>query len=112
MCFCVKLESSVLQDLLCKSARFDRSKIRLDQLKLVQIVFLQNFPTQAQAHMTCRVLCFALSIKGKTLTTFFGCCLCCVYESLVRSRGVCLHVLRVIKIKIDVERLVIVSVVA
>ena len=41
--------------------------------------------------VTCRVLCFALSIKGKTLTTFYCCCLCCVYESLVRSRGVCLH---------------------
>ena len=41
--------------------------------------------------MTCKVLCFALSIKGKTLATFYGCCLCCIYESLVRSRGVCLH---------------------
>ena len=30
VCLCVKLESSVLQDLLCKSARLDRSKIRLD----------------------------------------------------------------------------------
>ena len=95
MCFCVKLESSVLQDLLCKSARLNQSKIRLDRSKLVQIIFLQNFPTQAQvqaqAHMTCRVLCFALSIKGKTLTTFYGGCLCYMYEYLVRSRGVCLH---------------------
>ena len=41
----VKLESSVLQDLLCKSAWLDRSKIRFDQSKLVQVVFLQNFPT-------------------------------------------------------------------
>ena len=40
VCFCVKLESSVLQDLLCKFAWLNRSK-------LVQIVFLQNFPTQA-----------------------------------------------------------------
>ena len=40
VCLCVKLESSVLQDLLCKSARLDRSKIRLDQSKLVHIVFL------------------------------------------------------------------------
>ena len=91
VCFCVKLESRLLQDLLCKFARLDRSKIKLDRLKLVQIVFLQNFPTQAQAHMTCKVLCFALSIKGKTLATFYCCCFCCVYESLVRSRGVCLH---------------------
>ena len=91
MCFCVKLESSALQYLLCKSARLDQSKIRLDQSKHVQIVFLQIFPTQAQAHMMCRVLCFALSIKGKTLVTFYYCCLCCVCESFVRSRGVCLH---------------------
>ena len=45
----------------------------------------------AQAHMTCRVLCFALSIKGKTLATFYSCCLCFVCESLVKFRGVCLH---------------------
>ena len=42
----VKLELSVLQDLLCKSAWLNQLKIRLDQLNLVQIVFLQNFPTQ------------------------------------------------------------------
>ena len=48
VCFSVKLESSVLQDLLCKSAWLDRSRIRLDRSKLVQIVFLQNFPTQPQ----------------------------------------------------------------
>ena len=46
VCLCVKLESSVLQDLLCKSAWLDLSGIRLDRLKLVQIGFLQNFPTQ------------------------------------------------------------------
>ena len=40
VCLYVKLESSVLQDLLCKSAWLDRLKIRLDRLKLVQIVFL------------------------------------------------------------------------
>ena len=91
MCFCVKLESSVLQDLLFKSARLNRSKIRLDWSKLVQIVFLQNFLTQAQAHITCKVLYFALSIKRKNLATFYCCCLCYVCESLMRSRGVCLH---------------------
>ena len=46
VCLCVKLESSVLQDLLCKSTWLDRSRIRLDRSKLVQIIFLQNFPTQ------------------------------------------------------------------
>ena len=92
VCLYVKLESSVLQDLLCKSVWLDQSKIRLNRSKLVQIVFLQIFPTQAQAHMMCRGLCFALSIKEKTIATFYSCCLCCVYESLVRSRGVCLHI--------------------
>ena len=53
MCLCVKLESSVLQDLLCKSTKLDRSKIRLDKLKLVQIVFSAEFPTQPKP--ICRV---------------------------------------------------------
>ena len=53
--------------------------------------FSTDFSNLAQAHMTCRVLCFTLSIKGKTLATFSGCCLCCVCESLVRYRGVCRH---------------------
>ena len=34
VCLYVKLESSVLQDLLCKSACLDRSRIRLDQSKV------------------------------------------------------------------------------
>ena len=45
VCLYVKLESSVLQDLLCKFVWLDQSKIRLNRSKLVQIVFLQNFPT-------------------------------------------------------------------
>ena len=40
MCLYVKLESSVLQDLLYTSTWLDWSKIRLDRSKLVQIVFL------------------------------------------------------------------------
>ena len=43
VCLHVKLKLSVLQDLLYKFVKFDQSKIRLDWLKLVQIVFLQNF---------------------------------------------------------------------
>ena len=46
VCLCVKLESSVLQDIVGKSTWLDRSKIRLDRSKLMQIVFLQNFLTQ------------------------------------------------------------------
>ena len=91
VCLCVKLESSVLQDLLCKSARLNRSKIRLDRWKLVQIFFSTEFPTQPKPVWPCKVLCFTLSIKGKNLVMFCCCCLYCVYESLVRFRGVCLH---------------------
>ena len=49
VCFCVKLESSVLQNLLCKSAWLYRSRIRLDRSKLMQIVLLQNLPTQPKS---------------------------------------------------------------
>ena len=82
----------IIENYCSLSARLNRSKIRLNRSKLVQNVFLQIFPTQAQAHMTCMVLCFALSIKGKTIVTFLCCCLCCVCKSLVRSRGVYLHI--------------------
>ena len=83
VCLFVKLESSDCKIYLSKSTRLDRSKIRLDQSSLVQIIFLQKYSTQTQIH--------ALSIKGKSLAMFYSCCLCYVYESLVRSRGVCLH---------------------
>ena len=90
VCLCVKLESSVLQDLLCKSAWLDQSRIRLNRSKLVKIS--AEFFNSAQARLTSRVLCFALSIKGKTLAMFYSCYFCCVCESLVRSRGVRLHI--------------------
>ena len=48
VCLCVKLELSVLQDLLVKSTWLNQLRIRLDQLKVVHIVFLQNFPTQTK----------------------------------------------------------------
>ena len=48
VCLCVKLELSVLQDLLCKSVWLDRLRIRLNQSKLVQIIFLQNFSAQTK----------------------------------------------------------------
>ena len=86
VCLCVKLESSVLQDLLCKSAWLDQSiKAQVD-------FFSTEISNSAQARLTCRVLCFALSIKEKTLTSFLCCCLCCVYESLLKSKGVCLNI--------------------
>ena len=43
VCLFVKLDSSVLQDLLDKSARLDRSKIRLDRSNHVHIYFSAKF---------------------------------------------------------------------
>ena len=69
VCLCVKLESSVLQDLLCKSAWLDRSRISRS-IEAHADCFSAEFFNSAQALLTCRVLCFILSIKGKILTTF------------------------------------------
>ena len=66
----VKLESSNCKIYISKSARIDQLKIRLDWSNLMQIVFSAEFSNSAQAYMTCKVLCFASSIKGKTLATF------------------------------------------
>ena len=66
----VKLESSNCKIYISKSARIDQLKIRLDWSNLMQIVFSAEFSNSTQAHMTCKVLCFASSIKGKTLATF------------------------------------------
>ena len=46
VCSCVKLESSDCRIYWTKSARLDWSKIRLDRLNLMQIVFSIEFPTQ------------------------------------------------------------------
>ena len=64
--------------------------IELDWSNFMQIVFFcLQISNSTQAHMSCRVLCFALSIKGKTLATFRKVVvLCSVCESLMRSRGV------------------------
>ena len=53
--------------------------------------FFCRISNSAQDHITCRVICFALITKGKTLATFLCCWLCYACESLVRSRDVCLH---------------------
>ena len=46
ICFLCKVGIELLQDLLCKSAWLDRSRIRLDRSKVVQIDFSVEFPTQ------------------------------------------------------------------
>ena len=70
VCLCVKLKLSNCRKLLfnfCKALSIEnltRSiKTRAD------FYFCRIF-NSVQAHMTCRVLCFASSIKGKTIATF------------------------------------------
>ena len=46
ICFLCKVRIELLQDLLCKSTWLDRLRIRLDQSKVMQIVFSAKFPTQ------------------------------------------------------------------
>ena len=46
VCLCVKLELSDWKIYWTKFARLNRSKIRLDRLNLMQIVFSAEFPTQ------------------------------------------------------------------
>ena len=70
VCLFVKLESSNYRIYLSKSIRLDQSKIRLDQSNHVQIIFFAEFPTQPKLSLSCRVLYFTPSIKGKTLATF------------------------------------------
>ena len=45
ICLLGKVGIELLQDLLCISAWLDRSRIRLDRLKVVQIDFSAKFPT-------------------------------------------------------------------
>ena len=82
VCLFVKLKSSDCRIYLSKFARLDRSKIKLDRLNLVQIIFSTEFPTQPKPSLTCRVLYFTPSIKGKTLATFLRLLMCCVLNLL------------------------------
>ena len=69
--FYVKLESSCCR-IKCafRPGSIDRSLDWIDRISGIMF-FLQIFPTRPWPIKTCRVLCFALSIKGKTLATFF-----------------------------------------
>ena len=75
---------------LCKSSWLNRSKIRLDRSKLMQIFFCRIFqlnpsPFDVQGFM------FYLKYKRENSSHVLGCSLCCVCDSFVRSRGGCLH---------------------
>ena len=70
VCLSVSLNQVFCMNLLCKTARLDRSKVRLNQSKHAVPEFCRKVSNVAQAHMTCRVKCFTNRLKGKTLTTF------------------------------------------
>ena len=53
ICFFCKVGIELLQDLLCKSAWLNWSRIRLDQSKVVQFFFCR-ISNSAQARLTCR----------------------------------------------------------
>ena len=76
---------------MCNSDWLNRSRIKLNRSKVEQNVFFCRISNSALSHMTCRVLCFVLSIKGKPQPRFWGCSICCVCESFVKSRSGCLH---------------------
>ena len=89
--FYVKLESSYCR-IHCafRSGSIDRELNSIDR-KLCRLFFFCRISNSAQARVTYRVLCFVLSIKGKTLAMFWKCSICCVCESFVKSRDTFLH---------------------
>ena len=89
--FCVKLELSNCRKLLFNFCKARSIENQTQSIEDRTDCFSAEFSNSAQAHMTCRVLCFASSIKRETLATFQRLLICCVCESLVRSRGVYLH---------------------
>ena len=72
VCLCVKLESSNCRKLLINFYKARSIKNQSQSIKARADCFSTEFSNSAQAHMTCRFLCFALSIKGKTLAMFIG----------------------------------------
>ena len=91
VCLCVKLESSNCRKLLFNFCKARSIENQTRSTETCANCFFCSISNSAQAHMTCRVLYFALSIKGKTLSTFQRLLICCVCESLMRSRGIYLY---------------------
>ena len=90
VCLIVKLESSDCRNYWTKFARLDRSKIRFNRSKHVQIYFLQKFQFSPNP-FDLQGFVFYSKYKRKNLSyvlEVFG--VLCV-ESFVRSRGVYLH---------------------
>ena len=91
VCLCVKLELNNCRKLLFNFCKAWSIENLTQSIKTRADCFFCRISNSAQAHMTCRVLCFASSIRGKTLATFWRLLICCVCESLVRSRDVYFH---------------------
>ena len=92
VCVCVKLESRNCRKLIFNFCKAQSTENQSRSIETHADYFSTEFSNSIQAHMTCRFLCFVLSIKEKTLATFQKLLICYVCESLVRSRGVYLHI--------------------
>ena len=87
----VKLESSNCRKLLFNFYKARSIENYTQSIEPRVDYFFYRISNSTQTHMTCRILRFASSIKGKTLVTFYRLLICCVCEFLVRSRGVYHH---------------------
>ena len=99
--FVVKLEFNTKLFKKTDLVHFDRSKLRLDQSKIVPDIFLNRFSNSAlKSFNWFRFLIYPRYIR-ETLVTFLCCSYCGLCESLVRSlRRFPSHTLRVFKEKI------------
>ena len=83
------------------SVHFNRSKLRLDQSKIVSDVFLIRISNSALSVLISFGFLIYHRYIRETLATFLGCSYCGLCESLVRSlRRFPSHKLRVFKEKI------------
>ena len=92
ICVLCKVGIELLQNLLCNSVWLDQSRIRLDQSKLEQNVFFAEFFQLSPSPYNVQGFMFCLKYKRENPNHVFGCPLCCVCESFVRSRGGCLYI--------------------
>ena len=82
------------------SVHFNRSKLRLDQSKIVSDVFLIRISNSALSVLISFGFLIYHRYIRETLATFLGCSYCGLCESLVRSlRSFPSHKLRVFKEK-------------
>ena len=101
----VKLESSGCRSISdFQPGSIDRGLDSIDRFSGIIFFFFGRFFQLSSSLLKHRVLCFALSIKGKPEPRFWGCFICCMCESLVRSeRWLPSHMLRIIKKEISLR---------